>query len=182
MLEQNLRDRIETLVRAVDPHAAFELGRGSGGGVERRLREFVEADRTLPRLDVVEERNGELRVVVEQCESSDLLIRSRPAAITTEIRRIGPERDMISVQPVAASPLRYRCAGITGQSGPYEESNRSSTLIFQRHSNRDRHCPDAGDVQADRYPNVSMNCWPVFDEQRRQFCRTIPDERQDELA
>ena len=103
MLEQNLRDRIETLVRAVDRTLRLNSGEVPVEAWERRLREFVEADRTLTRLDVVEERNGELRVVASSAESSDLLIRSRPAAITTEIRRIGPERDMISVQPVAAS-------------------------------------------------------------------------------
>ena len=130
MLEQNLRDRIETLVRAVDRTLRLNSGEVPVEAWERRLREFVEADRTLTRLDVVEERNGELRVVASSAESSDLLIRSRPAAITTEIRRIGPERDMISVQPVAASPYIIVALASLDNLDRYEESNRSSTLIF----------------------------------------------------
>src|SRR5206468_2941373 len=70
------------------------------------------------------------RVVASSAESSDLLIRSRPAAITTEIRRIGPERDMISVQPVAASPYIIVALASLDNLDRYEESNRSSTLIF----------------------------------------------------
>src|SRR5687767_1418678 len=60
VLEGNLRDRTETLVRAVDRSILMELKVVSPQALESRLRELVEADRTLERLDIMEERNGSL--------------------------------------------------------------------------------------------------------------------------
>src|SRR3989449_11490174 len=56
ILEQNLRDRIETLARAVDRRLRFSSGEGTVEACEKGLREFIESDRELGRLDVVEER------------------------------------------------------------------------------------------------------------------------------
>src|SRR5262245_57772820 len=67
LLEENQRGRNEQLIAAVDrslrPQLAKSLEPAARVSLEQRLREFIEADRTLTRLDVVERRGSETVVV-----------------------------------------------------------------------------------------------------------------------
>ena len=130
MLEDNLRDRTETLVRAVDHTLMLGSSQMPVSALEARLREFVEADRTLTRLDIIENRDGAMRVLASSWESPELLIPAIPAATTTEIRSAGEERDMIAVQPVADSPYAIVALASLENLDRYEARNRSSTLLF----------------------------------------------------
>ena len=130
MLEDNLRDRTEALVRAVDRTLMLGSNQMPAPALAARLREFVETDPTLTRLDIIENRNSGLRVLASSWESPDLLIPAIPAATTTEIRSAGEERNMIAVQPVADSPYAIVALASLESLDRYEASNRSSTLLF----------------------------------------------------
>lgn len=130
MLERNLRDRMETLVRAVDHTLLLASNQMPIPALEGRLREFVAADRTLTRLDIVENREGKLSVAASSFESPKLLIQSIPEKITTDIRLLGDERDMITVQPIADSPYVIVALASLENLDRYEASNRSSTPLF----------------------------------------------------
>ena len=132
MLEQNLRDRTETLVRSVEN--TLTLGSSQivvpERDLEGRLGEFADAVRTLTRLDVVEVRDGVLRVAASSSASRKPVIDAIPARLTTDIRTVGGERAMISVQPVPAGSQAVVAMASLENLDRYEASNHSSTLVF----------------------------------------------------
>src|SRR6185436_2758943 len=95
-LQDNLRDRAETLVIAVGRAIDLQNGQVDSIAVSRRLTEFVDADRTLYRLDIVEKRGNAIRVAASSDITPDPLIQTMPGALTT----INRENDMITVLPV----------------------------------------------------------------------------------
>src|SRR5439155_14504950 len=74
MLEDNLRDRTETLVRAVDRTLMLGTNPMPVPALQTRLREFVETDPTLTRLDIIERGDDGLHVLASTWESPELLI------------------------------------------------------------------------------------------------------------
>jgi signal transduction histidine kinase len=123
MLEENLRDRAETLVRAVD-RAVLGGVEESRATLERRLDEFVDADRTLTRLDVLEIRGGQLQLLASSSRMPDLLVTSAPAATTTEIRSSEGGRDMVTMHPVPVSPFVIVAVTSLENIDRYEAINR----------------------------------------------------------
>src|SRR5689334_12577446 len=82
-LQENLRDRAETLVIAVGRAIDLQNASIDPVAVSRRLTEFVEADRTLDRLDIVEKRGNTIRVAASSDITPDPLIQTLPSAMTT---------------------------------------------------------------------------------------------------
>jgi signal transduction histidine kinase len=134
LLEQNLRDRTETLLRAVD-HA---LGLGSLSesdflpvdSLQQKLREFVQADQTLTRLDIVQQRNGHMFVLASTANDPSPLLQTMPSDLATEVRQIGNERAMISVEPVKGTSYGIVAVSSLQNVDRYEAFNRRQTPIF----------------------------------------------------
>src|SRR6187401_3366939 len=83
-LETNLRDRNETLVLGLDRSLMLDAEHGPVPLLEDRLREVVEFERTLQRLDIVENRGDDLVIIGSSSLSPQPLIRSLPSTTTTE--------------------------------------------------------------------------------------------------
>src|SRR6476660_5826133 len=76
LLEQNLRERNEQLISAVDRSLRLQSAPEPLmlASLEQRLREFIEADRTLTRLDVVQRRGDQTIVVASSSRMPELLL------------------------------------------------------------------------------------------------------------
>src|SRR5688572_13152462 len=80
LLEQDLRERSETLIMVVDRSLRLSAQQEPLvlGSLDQRLREFVEADTTLTRLDVVHRQGRETEVVASSSNSPELLLKAIP--------------------------------------------------------------------------------------------------------
>jgi signal transduction histidine kinase len=107
LLEGNLRNRSETMIKAVDEalglRFAPQVGTLPPDVISDKLDEFVEADATLIRLDVVQQRGTEIVIVASSRRTPELLVSTIPAAPYTDIRKIGSDRAMITSQVVAGT-------------------------------------------------------------------------------
>ena len=134
LLEQNLRDRTETLVRAVDRalglNSISESEFPSVDSLQGKLREFVQADRTLTRLDIVRQRNGEIVVKASTSTDPSPLLETMPADLVTEIRQIGNERAMLSIEPVKGTSYGIVAVSSLQNVDRYEAFNRRQTPVF----------------------------------------------------
>ncbi len=130
LLEENLRDRAETLVVAVDRALGFRSAEVDAALIGRRLTEFVEADRTLDRLDIVEKKANEIRVVASSDLTPDLLIQSIPPALGTTRRDLNGERDLITVLPIEGTPYAIVALSSFENLDRYEALNRARDPIF----------------------------------------------------
>src|SRR4051812_8887569 len=125
-LQENLRDRAETLVIAVGRAIDLQNGPVDAMTVSRRLTEFVEADRTLDRLDIVELRGKTIRVAASSDITPDALIQSIPAVLTTTNR----ENDMITVLPIEGTPYAVVALSSFENLDRYEALNRARDPMF----------------------------------------------------
>jgi signal transduction histidine kinase len=129
-LERNLRDRSETLLRALDRSLMLATIEVPLSAWEGRLRELVEADRTLTRLDIVANENGILKVAVSSSASPDLLVRSVPPAVTTEIRGTAEGRELLTIHPVIGTPYSMVAVSSMEFVDGYREINRTLEPLF----------------------------------------------------
>jgi C4-dicarboxylate-specific signal transduction histidine kinase len=109
LLEANLRNRSETMINAVDVALELRFSPQVGGTlppdvISDKLDEFVEADATLIRLDVIERRGSEVFIVASSRKTPDALVSTLPDATYTEVRKIGSDRAMITSQAVEGTP------------------------------------------------------------------------------
>src|SRR5262245_40289957 len=127
VLEDNLRQRSQTLARAAaralrlssTPSHAFDIH-----GLEERLREFVEADPTLTRLDIVRVDGTKPTVVASSSTVLEPVIPAVPAELSTDIRTIGSDRAMVTTQPVEGTDLVLVAVSSLENIDRYQEFNR----------------------------------------------------------
>jgi hypothetical protein len=106
LLEDNLRTRSETMIRAVDEAVGLRFAAQVGtlplppDVISDKLDEFVEADSTLVRLDVVQRQDAGMTVVASSRRTPDLLVSQIGPEPHTEIRRIGQDRVMVTSRAV----------------------------------------------------------------------------------
>jgi signal transduction histidine kinase len=104
MLEDNLRGRSETMIRAVEEALGLRFAAQAGTlppeVLEDKLNEFVNADPTLTRLDVVQRREGKMVVVASSSRDPDLLVSNVTETANTFIRDIGEDHSMVTGQAV----------------------------------------------------------------------------------
>ncbi len=104
LLEDNLRNRSETMIKAVDEalglRFAAQIGPLPPDIMSDKLDEFVEADATLIRLDVVQRRGREVVEVASSRRNPEVLVRTISEAPHTEVRKIGADRTMVTSQIV----------------------------------------------------------------------------------
>jgi two-component system NtrC family sensor kinase len=107
MLEGNLRDRSETVIRSVKRFIELTARGNRDTSIVTllgpELRERVVADRTLIRLDIVERRNGGVVVAASSDNSPEVLVGRFSSNPVTEIRQLGEQRVMITSQAIEAT-------------------------------------------------------------------------------
>ncbi|MFH1575024.1 MAG: HAMP domain-containing protein, partial [Acidobacteriota bacterium] len=99
LLERELQERTETVVHAA-ARALHLTEAASTEIVESRLREFVEADPSLTRLDVLRSGEQGMEIVASSSDSSMSLLSSVSSAAGTFVSSHGGGRDLIVVQRV----------------------------------------------------------------------------------
>lgn len=130
ILEENLRERAETLVVAVDRALGFRSADVDVDAISRRLTEFVEADRTLDRLDIVEKKGSAIRVLASSDLTPDPLIQSVPPVLNTTKRDLNGRRDLITVLPIENTPYAIVALSSFANLDRYEALNRARDPVF----------------------------------------------------
>ena len=134
LLEENLRERNEQLIVAVDRSLRLQslrdLDSAALASLEQRLLEFLEADRTLTRLDVVQSSDGETMVVASSSKSPEHLLQAVLPGTSTSIRSVGGERMMVTTRGVEGTHFGLIAISSLRNIDQYEEFNRSQTPAF----------------------------------------------------
>jgi signal transduction histidine kinase len=132
LLESNLQVRSETLVGALKktlgPTATSPESDLAALG--SRLREFVEADRTLARLDIVQSNNGALSLFATSSDQKQPGIHGVPAKLKTWIEIRGGQRVMVTAAPLEGTPRALVAFSSLENIDHFEESNRWMTPAF----------------------------------------------------
>lgn len=132
LLESNLRVRSETLVGALNKN----LGHMASSpdldtkGLENRLREFVEADRTLTRLDIVQTNTGALSLLATSSDQKLPAIHNVAPELTTRIETLAGERVMVTSAPLEGTPFALVALSSLENIDRYQETNRWITWAF----------------------------------------------------
>jgi signal transduction histidine kinase len=104
MLEDNLRARSETMIEGVGEALGLRFAHDTGTAPPKelsgKLTDFVNADPTLMRLDVVQRRGSETVVIASSAKTPNLLVSNFTNAPDTVIRTIGSDRSMVTSQAV----------------------------------------------------------------------------------
>jgi signal transduction histidine kinase len=131
LLEQALRERSEQLIMAVERSVLPGLKEPFlRDVVEQRLREFVEADRTLTRLDIVERRDAGNMMVASSFRMPELLPLDVPPGQNTAIRTVGNERMMVATLAVEGTNYGIIAVSSLSNIDRYEAFNRSQNPLF----------------------------------------------------
>src|SRR5436190_16784032 len=130
ILESNLKVRSETLVGALNK----TLGNMAKSpdldinALKDRLQEFVEADRTLTRLDILQSSNGSL--LATSSDESEPAIHNVPPELTTRIETLAGERVMVTTAPLEGTPFSLVAFSSLENIDRYQEVNRWITWAF----------------------------------------------------
>lgn len=126
LLESNLQIRSETLVGALNK----TLGQMVSSpdlqipALENRLDEFVEADRTLTRLDIVRANDATLSLLATSSDERVSMISSVPPGLSTWIQTIAAERVMVTAAPLDGTSLSLVAFSSLENIDRYEDVNR----------------------------------------------------------
>ncbi len=128
LLEGNLQTRSETMITAVDEalglHFASQVGTLPPEVLEDKLNEFVEADPTLVRLDVIQERGSAWIIIASSSKNPDFAVQTISAVPQTLIRKVGPDRMMITSQAVRDTSYGIVAFASMENIDRYEDFNR----------------------------------------------------------
>jgi signal transduction histidine kinase len=127
LLQDDLQDRAETLVIAVGRAIDLSSMPVDPVAVSRRLSEFVEADRSLDRLDIIQERGNTVRVLASSDITPDPLIHSIPPVLTTTTR----DDDMITVMPIEGTAYAILASSSLENLERYETLNHARDPMFE---------------------------------------------------
>jgi hypothetical protein len=132
LLESNLQVRSETLVGALNKTlsrmaSSHEIDTGTLGN---RLREFVDADRTLTRLDIVRTNSGSLSLLATSSDRKQPLVNGVPAGLKTWIESKAGERVMVTSSPLAGTQLALVAFFSLENIDRYQELNRWISPVF----------------------------------------------------
>jgi signal transduction histidine kinase len=133
LLESYLQDRAGSEVRTVAnalelPHmrsAALQIPK-----VDQRLREFVDGDPTLDRMDILQDRDGVLSVLCSSAEQAEERIATVADGLNSEVRRIDSERMLVTTFPIEDSDLVLVSYSSMSNIEHFQELNRLLTPVF----------------------------------------------------
>jgi signal transduction histidine kinase len=132
LLEANLQVRSETLVEALK-RALGHMASAPDldiATLETRLREFVDADRTLTRLEILQSNNGSFSLLATSSDQRVPAIQSVPAELRTRIESIAGERVMVTSAPLEGTPFSLVALSSLENIDRYQEVNRWITPAF----------------------------------------------------
>jgi len=133
LLEDNLRVRSQTLahsaIRVLQLTSASPLNLDIPG-LEDRLREFVEADATLNRLDIVRVDRGSAAIVASSSTALEPIVSTVPAAPSSVIRVIDSQRSMVITEPVESTDLAIVAVSSMQNIDRFQDFNRSLIPAF----------------------------------------------------
>jgi len=133
LLEDNLRVRSQTLahsaIRVLQLTSASPLNLDIPG-LEDRLREFVEADATLNRLDIVRVDRGSAAIVASSSTALEPIVSTVPAAPSSVIRVIDSQRSMVITEPVEGTDLAIVAVSSMQNIDRFQDFNRSLIPAF----------------------------------------------------
>jgi len=98
--------------------------------LEDRLREFVEADRTLTRLDIIRSNTGSPSLLATSSDQKEPGIRSVLPGLNTWIENKAGERVMVTTAPLEGTQLALVAFSSLENIDRYEEVNRWITPVF----------------------------------------------------
>src|SRR6185436_16377746 len=102
ILETNLRVRSETLLGALNRTLRHRTAVPSPdiAALEDRLREYVDADRTLTRLDILQSNGGSSSLLATSSDRRVPATQSIPTGLSTSIENLAGERIMVTSAPL----------------------------------------------------------------------------------
>src|SRR6185436_15618460 len=108
LLQNFLQDRAESEVRTVASALKLQEARAAAlqiPVVDRRLREFVESDPTLHRMDIVQIRDEMTSVLCSSSDEAEERISSIPIGMTSAISVLSSGRMLVTTFRVAGSDI-----------------------------------------------------------------------------
>jgi signal transduction histidine kinase len=131
-LEANLQARSETLVSALNKTLGSMANSSEldTRAMEKRLREYKEAVRTLTRLDIVRSGDGGLTLLATSSDQTTPVIRSVFPKLSTWIETAGDGRVMVTSAPIEGTDLTLVAFSSLENIDRYEDANRWITPWF----------------------------------------------------
>src|SRR3954463_5599307 len=108
LLQDYLQDRAESEVRTVANALNLTNVRAAALQIpltDKRLREFVEGDPTLDRMDILQSRDGVLSVLCSSSEEAQERVSSVPETLRSEVRNFDSQKMMVTSLPIEDSDL-----------------------------------------------------------------------------
>jgi len=132
ILESNLRVRSETLVEALSRTLNHLTSSANPDipALETRLREYVEADRTLTRLDIVQEKNGSLALLATSSDQRIPAVKNVSPVMETRVENLPEERAMVTSAPLEGTTFSLVALSSMENIDRYKEINRWITPAF----------------------------------------------------
>ena len=133
LLENYLQDRAESEVRTVANALNLSEARAAAlqiPMVDHRLREFVESDPTLDRMDILQVRDGLSFVLCSSSEEAENRIQAIPEGLTSQVRTINSERMMVTSFPIEGSDLVLVAFSSLSNIERFQAFNRLLTPAF----------------------------------------------------
>jgi len=133
LLQNYLQDRAESEVRTVANALNLNQVRAAAlqiPVIDRRLREFVEGDPTLNRMDILQSRDGVLSVLCSSSEEAQERVSSVPSTLNSEVRQIDSEQMMVTSLPFEDSDLVLVAYSSLKNIEQFQDFSRLLTPVF----------------------------------------------------
>ncbi len=108
LLQNYLQDRAESEVRTVANALNLTNVRAAAlqiPVIDKRLREFVDGDPTLDRMDILQSRDGVLSVLCSSSEEAQERVSKVPETLRSEVRTYDSQKMMVTSLPIEDSDL-----------------------------------------------------------------------------
>jgi signal transduction histidine kinase len=133
LLENYLEDRAESEVRTVANALNLSHTRAAAlqiPVIDRRLREFVEGDPTLNRMDILQSRDGVLSVLCSSAEEAEERVTTIPDGLASEVRSINSEQILVTSFRIEDTDLVLVAYSSLSNIEQFQTFNRLLTPVF----------------------------------------------------
>jgi signal transduction histidine kinase len=133
LLQNYLQDRAESEVRTVANALNLTNVRAAAlqiPVIDKRLREFVEGDPTLDRMDILQSREGVLSVLCSSSEEAQERVTSVPETLTSDVRSFDSQKMMVTSLPLEDSDLVLVAYSSLKNIEQFQDFNRLLTPAF----------------------------------------------------
>jgi signal transduction histidine kinase len=133
LLQSYLQDRAESEVRTVANALNLTNVRAAAlqiPVVDKRLREFVEGDPTLDRMDILQSRDGVLSVLCSSSEEAQERVSSVPETLTSEMQMFDSKQLLVTSLPIEDSDLVLVAYSTMKNIEQFQDFSRLLTPVF----------------------------------------------------